>query len=418
MKFTNKITGKRIGMILLCVLIIALLVFNVVQHLFLKNTIAVIIVSGLLLFISLALVISCFSFQRFITKANSFFEDINENGLSVRFETKEKGNLGQLSLKMNLFIDRVNQALKEYRDITNAVSEMAASIQESTQETGKSVEQVTTTIYEIAQGSSEQSRSMQETADLIEMASEAIGEVTRNASQVENDAKMSAELIATNEGIVANLKENTQQTINISNEVSSTINEMNSKSEAISGIVGLITQIASQTNLLALNAAIEAARAGEAGRGFAVVADEIRALAEQSTGSAKEITRILTDSLNDTRLAAEKMSEANKIIGSQEDIIHRIEEIFSKTKNVIGQFAIQMKKSSNTLTEVNVAIDEINNQAQTVAKIVESNAAATEEVSAASEEQQSVIESIFEQISSMTELTARLDEKMRSLGVK
>jgi methyl-accepting chemotaxis protein len=59
---------------------------------------------------------------------------------------------------------------------------------------------------------------------------------------------------------------------------------------AMSGIVGLIQNIASQINLLALNATIESARAGEAGRGFAVVAQEVKNLANQAARATEQIS--------------------------------------------------------------------------------------------------------------------------------
>lgn len=58
---------------------------------------------------------------------------------------------------------------------------------------------------------------------------------------------------------------------------------------AMSGIVGLIQNIAGQINLLALNATIESARAGEAGRGFAVVAQEVKNLANQAARATDQI---------------------------------------------------------------------------------------------------------------------------------
>lgn len=146
------------------------------------------------------------------------------------------------------------------------------------------------------------------------------------------------------------------------------VDELRKQTDNISNVLQTITGISEQTNLLALNAAIEAARAGEAGRGFAVVADEVRDLSSKTKDSAAEI-ELLLESLHRGSESAVKSMALSK--GEAESTIENA------------------KQTANTLTDVSKMIYKIENMTLEVA-------AATEEQTNASDEIKSNMDDIEE----------------------
>lgn len=192
---------------------------------------------------------------------------------------------------------------------------------------------------------------------------------------------------------VAAVVEQMNEIHNTVTDSSHIIEKLNDQSKEIDNIVGIMAGIANQTNLLALNAAIEAARAGEQGRGFAVVADEVRKLAEQSEGSAHQITELIKNVQLQVKLAVDSMKKgtgkveeglhkSEEVQGAFQEIHVAVEEVVAKVKGVVNSVEGVWQGSQRIMTAVEV----VHAKAMEGASASQENAAASEEQLASMEE--------------------------------
>jgi methyl-accepting chemotaxis protein len=216
---------------------------------------------------------------------------------------------------------------------------------------------------EISHAADDLSRRTEQQAASLEETAAALDEITATVRRTAEGARHASEIVET-------ARTGAERSGRIVERAVMAMNQIETSSEQIAKIIGIINEIAFQTNLLALNAGVEAARAGEAGKGFAVVASEVRALAQRSADAAKDIRELIQASTGQVTTGVNLVSE----VGSS---LTRIVGEISDINRIVAEIAASAQEQSVGLSQVNTAVNQMD-------QAVQQNAAMVEETTAAS----------------------------------
>ncbi|MBS0989398.1 hypothetical protein JK182_12095 [Acetobacter okinawensis] len=282
---------------------------------------------------------------------------VQQNGLIV-----ELGKGLRTLADRNLTFQFASPFAPEFDALRLDFNEAVSSLSEA-------MEEVAAASALIQGGSMEIAEASQDFAQRTERQAAAMGQMAASVTNVKNGVDNQSEAAQEARDAAQSAHAAVQRSTKVMLSAMSAIQEIATSSAKMSAIIGIIDDIAFQTNLLALNAGVEAARAGDAGRGFAVVATEIRALAQRSSTSSRDIRSLIEVSTKQVtegvRLVEQTDKELQLVAGQVEAITGHVSNIATVAREQVG-----------SLGEVNTAATHIDATTQQNAAMVEQTAAA------------------------------------------
>ncbi len=325
---------------------------------------------------------------------NKNFYIVSKGNLTVRMDIDSKDEIGQLTDSFNNFMSSLELMIKQVENSSLEVSKLSEYLTQTSDTTRKTSDQVTASTNFMAEGAVRQSESVINIQNQIQNSLSKTNEGFNKVNDMLEVTKNSSAVASSGRDYLQDVIEQfswVSKTVAFATE---SIQNLGKRSQEISDIANVISNISKQTNLLALNASIESARAGESGKGFAVVAEEIGKLALSSTDSSKKIEDLINDIQVETTITVKTMESNLEKVNTQISSIRKGGEALNKI--VIG-----VEKNEKDVHELYDIYSEIQNMSSFISKeinrvseLISDSASCSEEIAASFSEQNNSISNI------------------------
>ena len=264
---------------------------------------------------------------------------------------------GDLTVPVHVKAGDTGSVMVAVRDMQQRFHELVSAVRDN-------IGQLRATSDDISSGNQNLGHRTEQAASSLEQTAASMEELTATVRQSADSARQANQLATTAASTATKGGEVMQQVV-------STMQDIHHSSQKIADIIGVIDGIAFQTNILALNAAVEAARAGEQGRGFAVVATEVRSLAQRSAEAAKEIKSLIQTSVD-------KVDSGTQLVANAGMTMNEIVQGVQRVNGMIGEISTAAAEQSDGISQVNVAVTQLDQMTQQNGALVGESTTAAE----------------------------------------